>query len=308
MCLVNGRLPCTKRRVVLGRVDADAVARRDRHADALAVVERSAAARAARCFSSGAGGERARARAASRAGTRRRRGASAPAAESRRRARRSGSRCARSRARGRARRAPPSPRWGSASSVVRVVNGVASVAMEHSRSLSSASTSRSRSAGSISGSSPWTLTTSRFWPRRGSVRATSATRSVPLEVARRGQHDLGAEAPRRVDDARVVGRDDHAADAVRLADALPDVLEEELAGLVQERLLGQARRAEARRDDGDRLHGALSRLRLRLQLFAVRLVEALLHLEEEVAGRLLRLGRRSTIALKSSVTERAICV
>ena len=69
-------------------------------------------------------------------------------------------------------------------------------------------------------------------------------------------HDRApAELADRVEDALVVGRDDHVGGALRLAGVLVDVLDEVLAGFAQERLAGQPRRRVPGRDDDGDAHG-----------------------------------------------------
>src|SRR5207253_2404176 len=88
----------------------------------------------------------------------------------------------------------------------------------------------------------------------------------PRGVLRAREHGLGAEALASLLDLLRVRRDDDARGLLRGARALPDVLDQVLPGLAQERLPGETGRSEPRRDDHDRAHaGTLDASRRRFK-------------------------------------------
>ena len=102
-------------------------------------------------------------------------------------------------------------------------------------------------AGSISGSSPWTLTTTS----QVSAAATSARRSVPLRWSARVMHGHAAVGLDRVAHPGVVGGDDDVGDARRPPRLLDDTDDHRQAAQVDEGLAGQPGRGVAGGDDGD---------------------------------------------------------
>ena len=103
----------------------------------------------------------------------------------------------------------------------RVVDGVRRGGSPRSPALRPAGRRRRRTrVGSISGSSPCTLTTMSS-PSRPSCAQASARRSLPLAWSRARQQGLHAVGGAGVDDAPVVGGDHHAQRAGRAPRARP---------------------------------------------------------------------------------------
>ena len=113
----------------------------------------------------------------------------------------------------------------------------------------------STTSGSISGSSPCTLTTISS----PSPRATSAIRSVPL-ACRAICHDASrAERTKRINDPLIVGRDDYLSHQLALAHTIDHMLHQRPAGFTGENLGGKARRTKAGGDDNRRSQSHASR-------------------------------------------------
>jgi len=70
-----------------------------------------------------------------------------------------------------------------------------------------------------------------------------------------GHHGFAAEGADGVEDALVVGGDDDAVERFGFADLFDDVADQRLAGLVRQRLAGEARGGVTGGDDGGGLHG-----------------------------------------------------
>ena len=102
---------------------------------------------------------------------------------------------------------------------------------------SNSSMTRSMLSGDISGSSPCTLTRISA---RGILRATSATRSVPLCAVGARHHEVAAEAFDFAGDLRVVGGDQHAGRVLGGAGGFVGVLQKRLAGFAQQHFPRQA--------------------------------------------------------------------
>ena len=111
---------------------------------------------------------------------------------------------------------------------------------------SNSSITRSMFSGDISGSSPCTLT---MISARGILRATSATRSVPL--AQSGLVITNSPRKRSTSrgDLRMVGGDEHAGRPLGGAGRFVGVLQQCLAGFAQQHLARQPRRGVAGGDD-----------------------------------------------------------
>ena len=248
-------------RQVFGRVDADAGrAVADVHGDALAVPEHAQllerldllerAVREPRKAAQEAGPVGVEADVAQRRRRRRRgppaAGVVAPPRESAR---------ARSRARGRAASSTTLTMFGLSKSA-RVCRSRAPPCSSRSRGARRAGSAQaSISAGSISGSSPCTLTTISSSPSRPSSAQASARRSLPLAWSARVSTAATPWRGAGGDDVGVVGRDDDAR-ARRQRGALRDAHDHRQAADVGQRLARQARRRQPRRNQDGEGHAA----------------------------------------------------
>ena len=128
--------------------------------------------------------------------------------------------------------------------------------------MSSAGSSRKGSmaasivSGSMSGSSPWTLT----MRSQSSSAATSASRSVPVRCVGARHPHVAAEFGDRIGDSRIVGRDDHRVDVAGRRRAAIHVLDHRPPRDIRQRFSRKTGRRVAGRDDSDSMFMVLKRI------------------------------------------------